>query len=193
MTLLLLTALMAPPLAPVNLTGPATDVLTSRAIRTWSIELPADPYQKVSGSIPVAHDGGEGFAVAASGAGLQVDTDGDGTLDRTVEGREHPETKVRQARITLSGERDGQAFRYPVRLELRAQGWAWASSSVMEGMVGKTPVKLIDVDGNGAFTDVGRDAIAVGGSEVAQFLGESLLVDGELRSVTFTGEGAGVE
>ncbi|MFT7078019.1 MAG: hypothetical protein ACJA0P_004046 [Planctomycetota bacterium] len=188
MTLLLITALIA---QPAVLALPASDgehALSARGIRTWGIELPADPFHKVSGSVPIAHDGGAGFAVAASGSGFEIDTDGDGELDRKVEGREHPETKVRQARVTLSGTREGQAFRYPARFELRPEGWAWASSSVMDGMIGETPVQLIDVDGNGEFTDVGRDAIAVGGSSIAQFLGETLLVGGELRAVTFHGK-----
>ena len=186
----LLAAALFLPAAVLALPVPcAVDALTPRAVRTWSIELPTDPFHKVSGSIPVPHDGGGGFAVAASGNGFKIDTDGDGELDRTVEGREHPETKMRQARLTLKGERKGIAFSYPVRLELRADGWAWASSGVMQGMIGKTAVQLIDVNGNGVYTDVGRDAIVVGGSCTAQFLGETLPIDGELRSVTFDAAG----
>lgn len=185
MTPLLVTALLTSAAAAIGPAFPAADVLVPRAVRTWPIELPTDPFRKVSGEIPVAHDRGSGFSVAAAGHGLAIDTDGDGEVDRTVEGREHPETKLRQARVTLTGERDGAAFTYPVRLELREGGWAWASSSVMQGMVGKTAVKLIDLDGNGSFTDVGRDAVALGGSEVAQFLGETLVLDGALKSIAF--------
>ncbi len=192
MTPLLVTALLVPAAAPVGLPTASVDSLTPRTVRTWSIELPAEPFHKVSGDIPISSDGSAGFAVRVGGNGLEIDTDGDGEVDRTVEGREHPETKVRHARVTLAGTRDGVAFSYPVRLELRSQGWVWASSSIMQGMIGKTPVQLIDLDGNGSFTDVGRDAVAVGGSEIAQFLGETLLVDGELRSVTFETSGAGL-
>ncbi|QDV06030.1 hypothetical protein Poly30_15340 [Planctomycetes bacterium Poly30] len=192
MTLLLLTALLIPPTAHVTPPGQEAVTLSARAIRTWEIELPADPFQKISGSLPIAHDGGSGFAVSASGTGFEIDTDGDGVLDRKVDGREDPETKVRGARVTVSGLKDGEPFRYPARMELRPEGWAWASSSVLEGMIGKTPVQLIDVDGNGRYTDVGTDAIGVNGSNVAQFLGETLLVDGELRSIALSGEGATV-
>ena len=185
MTPLIVTALFLPAPVPTAPTLCVTDALTTRAVRTWSIELPADPFHRVSGSIPIPHDNGAGFTLTASGNGFEIDTDGDGQSDRTVEGREHPETKVRQARLTLTGERDGVAFSYPVRLEFRGDGWAWASSSVMQGMIGKTAVQLIDVDGNGVFTDVGRDAITVGGSDIAQFLGETLVVDGDLHSVAF--------
>ena len=192
----LITAALFLPLPPAMAPAlGALDELSLRAVRTWSIELPADPFQRVSGAIPIAHDGGAGFPLAASGNGFEIDTDGDGELDRTVEGREHPETKVRQARLTLKGERDGAAFSYPVRLELRSDGWAWASSSTMRGMIGETAVELIDVDGNGDFTDVGKDAITVGGSNIAQFLGETLVLDGALQSVSFapTSEGLAVQ
>ena len=188
MTMLALTSL----LATVPAAQPA-DVFEPKAVRTWTIELPADPFQTISGMIPIPHDAGEGFRVTAAGEGLGIDTDGDGEVDRTVEGREHPDTKVRHARVVLSGERDGQAFRYPVRLEVQDGSWAWASSSVMRGTLGGTEVQLIDLNGNGSFSDVGKDAMTVGGSDVAQFIGETLSIGGELHSVSFAKDGTSAE
>ena len=167
---------------------PATVDLRPKTIRTWTIDLPADPFRPVAGSIPVAHAGGDGFKVEAKGIGLAIDTDGDGEVDRDVEGREHPETKIRHARVTLKGVRaDGSEFTYPVRLQKAGSGWTWASGSVLTGDVEGVPVKLIDMDGNGSFADVGSDAIAVG-SDTAQFLGKSVLLAGDLHALEVDGE-----
>ena len=88
---LLLTALLAP--APVA-EHASLDV---KAYRTWKIELPADPFQKVSGTIPIPHADGAGFLVEPRGQGLAVDTDGDGEVDRELNGRKDPDTQVRHA------------------------------------------------------------------------------------------------
>ena len=177
---LLLATLLAP-------TGATVD-LAPKAYRTWKIELPADPFHKLSGAIPVPHANGDGFAVESRGVGFAIDTDGDGTLDRVVEGREHPETKVRHARVVLTGKtKDGADLRYPVRLEDKGQGWHWAAGGALIGDVDGTPVQLIDMDGNGRHDDVGRDAIVVGGTGIAQFLGESVAMDDELLSIHVEG------
>lgn len=180
--------LLATALLPLggDAAGPWTVDLRPKSIRTWTIDLPADPFRPVSGSIPIPHANGDGFKVEANGVGFRIDTDGDGEVDREIEGREHPETKVRHARVTLKGERDGQPFTYPVRLEARGSGWSWASSGALVGEVNGVPVKLVDMDGNGSFADVGRDAIAVAG-DVAQFFGKSLLVGDELLSLDLDG------
>lgn len=178
---------------PDTTTAPDAIDLAPKAFRTWSIELPADPFRAVSGSIPIAHANGEGFAVEARGVGLAIDTDGDGSLDRVVEGREHPETKVRHARLTLSGETtDGAAFRYPVRLVKAAQGWQWATGGALVGTFDGTRLTVIDLNGNGHYGDVGSDAIVVGGGEVAQFLGETVSIGGTLRSLSVEGATAHV-
>ncbi|MEM9381879.1 MAG: hypothetical protein AAGB93_18125 [Planctomycetota bacterium] len=186
MTLSLLVAtLLAPAGAP---DGGAAVVLTPKAYRTWSIELPADPFRKLSGSFPIPHANGDGFAVEARGVGFAVDLDGDGELDRVVEGRVHPETKVRHARVVLTGERaDGSELRYPVRLKDEGQGWHWAAGGALVGAARGTQVRLVDMDGNGSHGDVGTDAIVVGATDVAQFLGETIAIDGALHAVRVEG------
>ncbi|MFT4542849.1 MAG: hypothetical protein ACI841_002486 [Planctomycetota bacterium] len=168
--------------------------LRPKAYRTWSIELPADAFHKVAGTIPVPHAGGTGFAVETRGVGLAVDTTGDGTLDRVVEGRVHPETKVREARILLTGKHaDGSELRYPVRLESKGKGWQWASGGALIGELNGTAIQVIDMDGNGRHGDVGTDAIVVGGTDVAQFVGESVSIDGDLFALSFDGARARIQ
>lgn len=181
---LLLTALIAP--------APAVEhaSLDVKAYRKWKIELPADPFQKVSGSIPIPHSGGDGFAVEPRGEGLMVDTDGDGAVDREVNGRTDPETKVRHARVLLTGRAaDGSELRYPVRFKDEGSGWTWASGGALVGDVRGVSLQLIDMNGNGSFDDVGEDAVVVGGTGVAQFLGETVVVGDELLSVTLADGG----
>jgi len=168
--------------------------LETKVYRTWRTELPRDPFQTVSGRLPIPHAGGAGFAVEARGQGLALDTDGDGTLDRVIEGVADAATGVASARVTLTGERPGGArFKYPVRLEGRAGAWRWAPGGGLEGRVGETEVALIDLDGNGVFGDVGGDAVVVGGGDVAMLLGEALLVDGVLHRVAVDPNGAHLE
>ncbi|MEM1448117.1 MAG: hypothetical protein AAGI22_03350 [Planctomycetota bacterium] len=182
MTLSLLVAtLIAPTGAPDA--GSAV-ALTPKAYRTWGIELPADPFRKLSGAFPIPHQNGDGFAIEARGVGFAVDVDGDGELDRVIEGRVHPETKVRHARVVLTGERaDGSELRYPVRLKDEGKGWHWAAGGALVGSIDGTQVRLVDMDGNGSHGDVGTDAIVVGATDAAQFLGETIAIDGTLRTV----------
>lgn len=171
---------------------PATDVpgaeriaLAPKAYRTWRIELPADPFQVVSGALPIPHAHGAGFVVEPRGAGLALDTDGDGQVDRVVEGVVDATTQVQSARVTLTGKtKAGVEFSYPVRLEGAAGAWKWAPAGALEATVGDTTVRLVDLDGNGRYGDVGRDAVVVGEGDVAQFLGEAIHVDGRLVRVT---------
>ena len=174
---------LSPGQAP-DIAAEFTSELRPKAYRTWSIELPADAFRPVSGVIPIPHVGGSGFAVESRGVGLAVDLDGDGTLDRVIEGREHPETKVREARFVLQSKRtDGTDLRYPVRLESKGGGWSWAPGGALIGEIAGTQVAIIDLDGNGHHGDVGTDAMAVGGSDVAQFMGETVSIDGKLHSL----------
>jgi hypothetical protein len=164
--------------------------LEPRAYRTWSIDLPADPFQTVSGKVPIPHAGGEGFVAEVRGSALALDTDGDGAVDRVLEGVVDPTTKVQRARATLRGKRaDGSSFEYPVRFEGQAGAWRWAAGGALETFVGNTELRLVDLDGNGRHGDVGRDAIVVGDGEVAQYLGELVHVDGKLFAISVDADG----
>jgi len=168
--------------------------LTPKAYRTWRIDLPADPFRVVSGAIPIAHAGGAGFSAEARGAGLALDTDGDGQVDRVVEGTVDTATGVASARVTLAGRgADGAPFTYPVRLEATAGVWKWAAGGALEGQLGATAVRVVDLDGNGRFGDVGRDAIVVGDGDVAQLLGEAIHVDGRLVQLSIDAAGTTAE
>jgi hypothetical protein len=125
---------------------------------------------------------------------LALDTDGDGQVDRVLEGTLDPATGVTSARVTLAGRSaDGAAFTYPVRLEGTGGVWKWAAGGALEGQLGSTAVRVVDLDGNGRFGDVGRDAIVVGDGDVAQLLGEAIHVDGRLVQLTLDAAGTTAE
>ena len=169
---------------------PATSELEYRSFRTWKLQLPGEAFQKVSGQIPVAHAGGDGFAVEARSGGLAVDTDGDGTLDQVIEGRLDPDTQVRNAQVTLTGTgTDGEPLRYAVRLKDEGTGWTWAAGGAAVGKVGETKVTLVDLNGNGRYDDVGADAMALGSRKVAHYLSEVVQIGGELLSLEVAAAG----
>lgn len=178
--------------APIGV--PERFALTPKAYRTWRIDLPTDPFRVVSGSIPIAHAHGAGFTAEARGAGLALDTDGDGQVDRVVEGTLDTATGVASARVTLAGRgADGTPWTYPVRLEGTGGVWKWAAGGALEGQLGSTAVRVVDLDGNGRYGDIGRDAIVVGDGDVAQLLGEAIHVDGRLVQLTIDAAGTTAE
>jgi len=182
--------------AALAVTSPApveeTVGLDYRSYRTWNLQLPDEAFQKVSGSIPVAHAGGAGFAVEARSGGLAVDTDGDGTLESVIEGVEDPATKERTAQVVLTGtDPSGAPLRYTARLKNEGAGWMWAAGGAMVGKLGDTKITLVDLNGNGRYDDVGADAMAIGTRKVACFLSEAALVGDRL--VTLTVDPAGTQ
>lgn len=181
------TLLVATLLAPCGEVVP----LTTKAHRTWRIALPADPFRAVSGRIPVPHAGGDGFAVESRGSALAVDTDGDGEVDRVLEGTEDPVTRIRHARVTLESTTPaGAAFKYPVRFMASGSQWKWAAGGTADATLAGTSVRLVDLDGNGRIGDVGTDAIVVGDGDVAQYFGEVIHAGGELVSIAVGADGA---
>lgn len=161
-----------------------------RSFRNWKFELPTDPFQPLQGGIPLAHANGDSFAVQVKGAGLMVDTTGDGTLDREIEPIEDPVTKELSARVVLkSTDKAGEAFTYAVRLSNKGKGWQWASGGAMVGKLGNTKVHLFDLNGNGSYNEIGKDAMAVGSSQAATLLSRTMHLNGELVTLEVDANG----
>ncbi|GEM_PF-4373983 len=58
--------------------------LRYRSYRNWTINLPSSGWFELNDGIRLRHANGDRFAVAIEGNSLRFDTDGDGTLDRTI-------------------------------------------------------------------------------------------------------------
>ena len=167
--------------------------LRYRSYRSWSIDLPAEKWFAVDDCIKIPHAGGDGFAVELDGNDLRFDTDGDGTLDRTIKPLVDPKTNVSTTRVVLTGKNDtGENMRYAARLRKDGGGWEWAPGGAMAGIItteaGPVPIRIIDQDGNGRHNDIGSDAMIVGSGDHAMLLSKTIQVDADLKTLEF-GEG----
>ena len=184
-----LTLALALSMTPVALPAPALSEpveLQYRSFRNWKFELPEQDFQPLQGGIPMGGTQGAKYAAQVQGDGLKIDTDGDGSLDQEIEGLVDPVTNVRSARVMLTGP-DGAP--YAVRLKDEGKGWQWAPGGAMVGKLGPVKVHLFDLNGNGTYNEVGKDAIALGSSKTATLLSSTLHLGSELMSVEFSADG----
>lgn len=190
LTLLLAGATPAPPTAFELLEHVE---LKDRSMRTFDVQLPAEAWHKLSGQIPVPHAGGTGFLVRPEGVGLAIDTNGDGKTDRLIEGKIDEVTKARSAWVRLEAKRtDGSSFEYAARLQDAGKGWHWAASGCVQGMAGKTKVRVLDLDGDGKFDGYGTDAMILGTGSIASFLSGVVNLDGELYTAQVAADGSSI-
>ncbi|MBL6719892.1 MAG: hypothetical protein ISQ08_00615 [Planctomycetes bacterium] len=192
---MLLLSFLALGLAPGGPTPlPEVVLLKDRPSRAFEVVLPAERWFPVGELFPIAHAAGAGFAVAPEGEGLLVDADGDGALERTLEGVLDEGTGVRSAFVVLEGERAGGApLRYGVRLRNEGKGWEWAPSGTVRGQLGDLRIQVIDQDGDGVFGEVGQDAIVLGSSDHATFLSSTLSIGGAVQTLTVAPDGSSLE
>jgi hypothetical protein len=145
-------------------------------VREWDLSLPALQLFAVSGTIPIAHSNGNGFAVEMDGTALLVDTDGDGKAELRVS---PPESVV----VLRGKDVHGNAFRASIFLKEGPSGWSWRAAGVMRGEFQGTRIRFIDQNGDGHYNGVGEDAIIIGNGKVASFLGEAVNIGGELFEI----------
>lgn len=190
LTLLMAAAAPAPPTA-VELLDRVE--LQDRSLRSFEVQLPADAWHKLSGEIPVPHAGGTGFTVRPEGVGLAIDTNGDGQTDRLIEGKIDEVTKARSAWVRLEAKRaNGESFEYAARLQDAGKGWHWAASGCVQGMAGKTKVRVLDLDGDGQYDGYGSDAVILGTGNIASYLSEVINLDGELYTAQVAADGSSI-
>lgn len=151
--------------------------LDHRSYRTWKHELPAAEWKRASGAIEL---GGRTYATGADGTKLNLDTNGDGEIDATLEGED--------GRAILRDE-SGDAV-YALRLRQGDEGWVYSVGSARRGKLGDTRITLFDQNLNGRFDDFGDDAIALGSNKTATFLSETIHVDGKLMTLEVAADGS---
>jgi len=185
-------AVFAGLIGPLAVADDSSVDLRYRSYRKWKIQLPAFQWFEVRDAIRLG--AADTFAVSVLGNSLRIDTDADGKLDRTIKPLVDRDTNVSTARVILSATtKQGGAFRYAVRLRKDARGWEWAPGGAMVGTIpadtGPIPVRIIDQNGNGAFDDVGRDAMIVGTSDEAMFLSNTIVVGNTLKTISVARDG----
>ena len=158
-------------------TEPQTLTLKPKRHRDWKIELPAEQFDPVATGISLAGSGLK-FGASLQGTNLQLDLDADGEMDTVLEGDE--------ASVLL---RNANGFRYAIRLKRSANGWAYATSSTMTADWNGTRISIIDQDNDGRFGEVGEDAVLIGRGRIATWLGETIVLNGELLSISVNADG----
>ncbi|NQU48105.1 MAG: VCBS repeat-containing protein [Planctomycetes bacterium] len=175
----MISALLALSILPPNgLTEPVTVALAPKRHRDWKIELPAESFVPVGNSIQLAGSGLK-FAVSMQGTNLSIDLDGDGISDTVIEGDEGSALL-----------RNNNGFRYAIRLLRNENGWSYASSSTMNADWNGARISVIDQDNDGVFGEVGEDAILIGRGRVATWLGQSIVINGELVQIDVAKDGS---
>ena len=138
--------------------------------RKWKVQLPAERWSSVGTGFNFTKTFGQNFKTVLEGTRLQIDSDGDGSTDVTVDGK--------TAFVTM---RSGTSA-YAVRLQ-NQKGWKFAPGGYLTGNLKGQKIRIIDQNNNGSFTDIGEDALIVGNGRAATFLSEVINVSGKLYEI----------
>jgi len=159
--------------------------LKYRVYRDWKITLPAETLTPIGKKVAFPQSCQQAFAVKLNGTALAVDTDGDGTSDVLVRGK--------QGTVTLRGKtKSGDKFTYAMRLR-NAGGWKFVAGGAMVGKIGGQKIQLIDQNGNGRYNEFGKDAMIVGRRDEACFLSEVIAVNGKLLKLEIQPDGTSLK
>ncbi len=165
--------------------GSQLSELKYKSIEKWPFVLPNETWSNVRSAIDL--EGGYSFVTEKTGiAKLEIDTNDDGKLDQKVKG-------VKGFLTLTSKDRDGDKYKYSIRLRNTGRAWQWTSSGVMTGKVRGTQVQLVDQNGNGRFDDIGKDAILIGRDKAASYLCKTVNLGGQLFDIEVNEDGSQIE
>lgn len=177
-------AVLFPALALAAESSSRTIALRPKPMREFEVLLPAPRFVPVGSGFAVAHSGGERFQAMAQGDRLQIDLDGDGTLEALVEG----ETGF----VTLkANSATGTPLQYSAQLRREpGEPWTYSCGGAMVGEIDGTPIQVFDQNLNGSFGDVGEDALVIGTDRVASFLSAGISIAGKLHALEVAKDGS---
>ncbi len=170
--------------------GDGASSLKYQVVQKWTLDTPGEAFAPLPSRdggffFPIPHEKGEGFAAVIDGTALAVDTNGDGRPDTKVKGT--------AGAVTLTGRTaDGRKLTAAFRLEKRGEAWFFAAGGVMAGSLRGTAVRLIDLNRNGRYDDLGEDAMIVGSGEAAWLLSRVVNLGGQLFETSVTPDGASI-
>ena len=161
-----------------------TTTLKYKSVKNWDYFLPNDraAWRTVGSELPIAQNGASGFAVDNRPFKLGIDTDGNGKTDQDVKG-------VAGFALLKGKDQAGESFKYAVRIRKGSSDWEFASSGVYTGKIAGETVSLIDLNGNGVWNEIGKDAMVVGKSDAASFLSAVVNLNGALYTLDASADG----
>jgi hypothetical protein len=161
-----------------------TTTLKYKPVKNWNYFLPDDraAWNTVGSELPIAQNGASGFAVDNRPFKLGIDTDGNGRTDQDVKG-------VAGYALLKSKDQDGESFKYAVRIRKGSSDWEFASSGIYTGKIAGETISLIDLNGNGIWNELGKDAMVVGKGDAASFLSSVVNLKGALYTLDVSANG----
>jgi hypothetical protein len=156
--------------------------LAYKAIPKWAFVTPAETWTPVGTEIPIPHSNGRGFAAEQEVMTLSVDTDGDGQVDKQVKGT--------SGYLELRGKgKDGKPFTYAARFTSDGKAFSFSSSGAMVGQLKGVQVRILDLNNNGIYNEIGKDGLVVGGGQAASFLSKVVHLNNELHTFEVSADG----
>lgn len=125
-----------------------------------------------------------GFAVMPGGGSVQVDVNGDGTLDSKVKDGQVATLQVKYD--------DGSTLNYFVRFYRINNAMYFQSVTGATGKAFGESITVIDANCNGSFNDLGKDAVQIGKDRWAAPLGKVACIKDKLYSVKVDARGKSV-
>jgi len=162
-----------------------TASLSYKANLKWNIITPKETWSNVSGKLGIPHANGDGFDAYVEGQALMVDTTGNGKVNHKVKG-------VAGTAVLSAKSIDGKKFKYALRFQKAGAGWRFTSSGVMQGKVKGQMIRLLDLDNNGTFNEVGTDGMIIGKGSSASYVSKVVNLKGGLFNLTATRDGASI-
>lgn len=164
-------------------TAQETAKLSYKADLKWNIISPKETWTNVSGKLGIPHANGNGFDAQVDGQALMVDTTGNGKVNHKVKG-------VAGTALLSAKNADGKKFKYALRFKKAGAGWAYQSSGFMQGKIKGLPIRLLDLDNNGSYNEVGEDGMIIGKGQAACFLSKVVNLKGELFTLKANRDGS---
>lgn len=159
-----------------------TGSLSYKAVSKWNLITPTEKWNTVSGQVGIPHANGNGFTAEPDGHALAIDTSGNGKTNHKVKG-------VSGFAVLKAKDAKGKKFSYALRFKKAGAGWQYSSSGVMKGKIKGQTIRLVDLNNNGLWNEVGTDGMIVGKGSAASFLSKVVNLGGNLFNFQVTENG----
>lgn len=167
--------------AASGLAAQESSSLSLKAYKNFNFVMPQDVWVKIAHELPLQHPNGTGFRAVRDGLKLEVDTNGDGRPDDEVKGA--------SGFLVFRSSEGDRDFRYAARFRGGKAGFEFACSGAMTGKVDGIPLLVFDLNCNGIYGEVGKDALIVGRNKAASYLSNVISYKDKLYTLEVSADG----